>query len=96
MGVRTATKAVSALALAGALSFGLGGSAFAVTSGPTNLTGKGCPSIYTNSADGGTWIQSLTKKFVAANGLQYGDYKVSFRTSAGTLVNEGTREYRCY
>ncbi|GAA2121978.1 hypothetical protein GCM10009759_72160 [Kitasatospora saccharophila] len=96
MRIRTATKAASALAVACALSLGPGGSAFAVASGPTNLTGKGCPSIYTNSADGGTWIQTLTKKFIAGNSYQYGSYKVAFRTSAGTLVNEGTKEYRCY
>ncbi|BAJ26604.1 MULTISPECIES: hypothetical protein [Kitasatospora] len=96
MRIRTAAKAATTLAVAGGLALGLPGAAFAVPDGPTSLTGKGCPSSYVNYANGGTWTQTLTKKFVAPNGFQYGDYKVTFRTSAGTLVNEGTREYRCY
>ncbi|QKW18156.1 hypothetical protein HUT16_02935 [Kitasatospora sp. NA04385] len=95
MRIRTAVKAATTLAVAGGLALTLSGAAFAA-SGPTNLTGKGCPSSYSNNADGGTWTQGLTKKFVAPNGLQYGDYKVTFRTPAGSLVNEGTKEYRCY
>ncbi|MFC8718267.1 hypothetical protein [Kitasatospora sp. NPDC057198] len=95
MRIRTAAKAATTLALAGGLALTLGGAAFAAT-GPTNLTGKGCPSVYNNSASGGTYTQTLTKRFVAANGIAYGDYKVVFHNSAGIVSSAGTREYRCY
>ncbi|QKW18155.1 hypothetical protein HUT16_02930 [Kitasatospora sp. NA04385] len=95
MRARTAAKAASVLALGSALALTLSGAAFAA-SGPTNLTGKGCPSSYSNSADGGTYVQALTKKFVAANGLQYGDYSVIFRNAAGGKSTLPSREYRCY
>ncbi|BAJ26605.1 MULTISPECIES: hypothetical protein [Kitasatospora] len=93
MRFRTAAKAATTLAIAGGLTVAVAGVAFAA---PTNLTGKGCPSSYVNNADGGTWTQTLTKKFIAPNGFQYGDYKVTFRTPAGSLSNEGIKEYRCY
>ncbi|GLW73439.1 hypothetical protein Kpho02_57380 [Kitasatospora phosalacinea] len=60
------------------------------------LTGKGCPSSYSNLADGGTYTQTLIKKFVAPNGLQYGDYSVVFHNSAGVKSTLPAREYRCY
>ncbi|MFC8718268.1 hypothetical protein [Kitasatospora sp. NPDC057198] len=95
MRISTAAKAATTLALAGGLALTLGGAAFALT-GPTNLTGKGCPSVYNNSDGGGLWTQTLTKKFIAGNGSLYGTYKVVFRSPAGNLSNEGTKEYRCY
>ncbi|RKE17521.1 hypothetical protein [Streptomyces sp. TLI_171] len=94
MALRTVAKAASALALGGALVLGLSGAAFAAT-GPTNLSGNGCPSSYSNLGDGGTYIQTLTKRFVAANGLAYGDYSVVFRNSAGIKSTLPAREYRC-
>ncbi|MFC8718266.1 hypothetical protein [Kitasatospora sp. NPDC057198] len=95
MRIRTAAKAVSALALAGGLALGLSGSAFAVT-GLTNLTGKGCPSSYTNNYNGGFFTQVLTKRFVAANGLAYGDYSVLYHAANGSVSSYPKQEYRCY
>ncbi|MFF4342254.1 hypothetical protein ACFY00_20270 [Kitasatospora sp. NPDC001540] len=95
MRLRTAAKAASTLAVGSVLALTLTGTALAA-SGPTSLTGKGCPSSYSNLADGGTYTQTLIKKFVAANGLQYGDYSVVFHNSAGVKSTLPTREYRCY
>ncbi|MFJ4677853.1 MULTISPECIES: hypothetical protein [unclassified Kitasatospora] len=95
MRARTTAKAASVLALGSALALTLGGAAFAA-GGPTDLSGKGCPSVYNNQANGGTYTQSLIKKFVAANGIQYGDYKVVFHNSAGIPSNLPNAEYRCH
>ncbi|MER6304116.1 hypothetical protein ABT247_31840 [Kitasatospora sp. NPDC001539] len=93
--MRNILKTAAALALGGALALGVSGQAFAA-GGPANLAGKGCPSSYSNNADGGTYIQTLTKKFVAPNGFQYGDYSVVFYNSAGIKSTLPVHEYRCY
>ena len=93
--MRTIVKAAATLAVGGVLAIGMSGSASAA-GGPASLTGKGCPSSYANQADSGTYVQTLTKKFTAPNGFQYGDYSVVFYNSAGIKSNVGTREYRCY
>ncbi|MFJ9770674.1 hypothetical protein ACIRVF_05480 [Kitasatospora sp. NPDC101157] len=66
--MRNILKTAAALALGGALAVGVSGTAFAA-GGPTNLTGKGCPSSYSNNADSGTYIQTLTRKFVGPQRL---------------------------
>ncbi|MFE4974384.1 hypothetical protein ACFRAR_20035 [Kitasatospora sp. NPDC056651] len=95
--MRKIAKIAASAAMGGALLLGFTGTASADT-GPTNLTGMGCPSSYTNynSATGGTsgWSQRLTRTFVAPNSLLYGVYDIYSWTSAGSTF-QGTTEYRC-
>lgn len=93
--MRTTIKAAVTVTAAGALALGLSGVANAAD-GPANLTGKGCPSSYTNSASYGSYKQTLTRTFIAGNGFKYGDYKVTFINPATGPQPAGTAEYRCY
>ncbi|MGW4384164.1 hypothetical protein [Kitasatospora sp. NPDC004531] len=93
MAVRRAAKAVSVLALGGALTLGLAGTAAA--SPIADLTGMGCPTSYTNFYGNGGFTQTLSYTFTAGNGYRYGHYNVVFHNQFGD-TDEGYREYRCY
>ncbi|MFD8480459.1 hypothetical protein [Kitasatospora sp. NPDC059673] len=93
MAVRRAAKAVSVLALGGALALGTAGPASA--SGVADLTGMGCPDYYTDYYGNGGFVQTLAYTYTGGNGYRYGHYNVVFRNNFGT-TNEGSRDYRCY
>ena len=91
--IRRAAKAASVLALGGALTLGLAGTAFAAPI--ADLTGMGCPGSYTNFYGNGAFVQTLSYTFSGGNGYRYGHYNVVFHNSFG-YTDEGYREYRCY
>ncbi|MEW2523059.1 hypothetical protein [Actinacidiphila alni] len=93
--MRNLIRVASTVTIGGALLLGVTGVASAAD-GPANLTGKGCPSSYTNSASYGSYKQTLTRTFIAGNGFRYGDYNVTFINPATGPQPAGTREYRCY
>ncbi|MFG2692981.1 hypothetical protein ACIHEI_34285 [Kitasatospora sp. NPDC051984] len=93
MPIRRAAKAMSVLALGGALVVGMTGTASAA--GIADLTGMGCPDYYTNYYGNGGFVQTLAYTFTGGNGARYGHYNVVFRNNYGE-TNEGYREYRCY
>ncbi|MGY0021323.1 hypothetical protein [Streptomyces sp. cg35] len=93
--MRNLIRVASTVTIGGALLFGVSGVASAAD-GPANLTGKGCPSSYTNSASYGSYKQTLTGTFIAGNGFRYGRYNVTFINPATGPQPAGTKEYRCY
>ncbi|KDN87526.1 hypothetical protein [Kitasatospora cheerisanensis] len=93
MAVRRAAQAASTLALGGALTLGLAGTASAAPI--ADLSGMGCPTSYTNYYGNGGFVQTLTYTYTGGNGYRYGHYNVVFRNNFGD-TNEGSRDYRCY
>ncbi|MFI5802322.1 hypothetical protein [Streptomyces sp. NPDC051561] len=65
--------------------------------GPTNLSGKGCPSSYTNTSGGVTWIQSLKSKTQSSTQRWYGLYYVYYKKpNTGEHIKQPNREYVCW
>ncbi|MFJ2740382.1 hypothetical protein ACIO3O_12000 [Streptomyces sp. NPDC087440] len=65
--------------------------------GPTNLTGKGCPSSYDNNSGGVRWIQTLKSKTQSSTQRWYGLYKVVYlKPNTQEPVSQPNREYACW
>ncbi|MFD7643984.1 hypothetical protein ACFV4P_25410 [Kitasatospora sp. NPDC059795] len=93
--MRTIFKAAAATAVGGVLLLGFTGTASAAGSGANSLNGQGCPSVASNSAYEGTYIQHLNYTYVTGNGFRDGVYTVDFYNRANVYQYSWVAEYRC-